>query len=258
MPRFVPVDRNAHAGKSWKRPENFVFAGQDGVVPVVAAEVRNLISTMPLAFLERDGGFLLVGMTGLAQNSNLFVAPDGRWLGRHVPAAFRAYPFRLLQNPQGGASIFGVDEDSGLIGEEGEPFFDADKNVGKETQRVMAFLDQVDRSRRATEAAVAALSEAGLITPWKLQIQSPDRTVPLDGLFHVDESAMAGLSDEAYLSLRASGAMGLAYAQILSAPRLHHLRHLADIQARLAKGASAEALSGDDVSLPGPGDFDRL
>ena len=49
---------------------------------------------------------------------NLFVGPDGHWLGGYVPASLRSYPFRVLGSEGSGQLALCVDEDSGLVVED--------------------------------------------------------------------------------------------------------------------------------------------
>ena len=82
MPKFTAVDRDAYATKVWRRPTDFRFVSHDTVAPVVLAEAAVAAQSMPLAFLEQSGQYFLVAVLSFAPNTNLFVTPSGKWLGR--------------------------------------------------------------------------------------------------------------------------------------------------------------------------------
>ena len=93
----------------------------------------------------------------------MLVAPDGRWLGGYIPASLRGYPFRLL--PQQGTDqiVLCIDTDSGLVVDgnaAGEDFVGPDGNISPALKKVLDFLNQLERSRQATDVAVSALAEA--------------------------------------------------------------------------------------------------
>src|SRR5690606_39363180 len=121
------------------------FASAYSLSPLVAQELPRACLAMPIGFVRSDNQYQLVAVQGLAPGKNLFVAPDGRWIGPYVPAAYRGYPF-VLANTEDGKRVLCVREDSGLVSEvqgEGEPFFDEEGNPSKPVQDVLNFLDQV-------------------------------------------------------------------------------------------------------------------
>ena len=65
--------------------------------------------------------------------------------------------------------------------------------------------------------AVSALAEAGVIQPWPIRIAAEENQREIGGLNRIDEAALNALSDDAFLKLRKSLALPIAYAQMLSA-----------------------------------------
>src|ERR1700740_908619 len=127
MPDIVPISRERHAGKNWRRAANHAFAATEAVVPLVGTELANAALAMPIAFTRQEGRHIAIGLLSLTPGRNLFVGPDGRWLGPYVPAAFRSYPFRLIRKEGTEEWVLCIDEDSKLLaaGAGGEPIFDA-------------------------------------------------------------------------------------------------------------------------------------
>jgi hypothetical protein len=258
MARFVPLSIENHQAKKWRRPDNYRFAATQALVPLVGAELASAILAMPLAFIEKGGHYTLVGLLSPTPGRNLFVAPSGQWLGSHIPAFFRTYPFRLLAHEGGDKATMFFDEDSGLLVEgngDGVPFFDATGGVSRELQTVAESCAEHNRSKEATDRAIAALKDAGLIQPWSLKLKSAERgEQAIFGLYRVDEGALRNLGDEAFLQLRRTGALPIAYLQMLSAGRLSIFEQLVQIQKQLEAPPKPKTLenlfhAGDDGLL---------
>lgn len=237
MPRFVAVSRELHEQKKWRRYERYTFAAADAMAPIVVAELARALS-MPLAFLEQSGRYALVAVLSLTPDRNMFVGAEGRWLGAYVPACFRGYPFRMFPQQGTDNSVLCVDEESGLVVERsavGEEFFDAEGNPSPALKPAFEFLMQVERSRRVTDLAVAALAEAGVIRPWQIKLKTEQGDQAIGGLHHIDEAALSALPNDVFLKLRTTAAaLPIAYAQMLSAAQLSIFEHLARLHKQAA------------------------
>ncbi|AQV96480.1 hypothetical protein BJN34_21670 [Cupriavidus necator] len=239
MPNHTVISRAAHASKRWQPSSSYAFAARDAVVPVAAAEMVKAATSLPLAFVPQDTGFQLVAALGLAPGQNLFVAQDGRWLGSYVPAALRRYPFCLAHTTEG-QQVLCIDADSGLItdGPAGEAFFNADGTPAPAVARVLDFLNQLEANQGAAAAACTALQAQQLIVPWEIKVQRETGEQKVEGLYRVDEAALNVLGDADFLTLRQSGALALAYCQLLSMQHLATLGQLAQAHATAAKAAA--------------------
>lgn len=259
MTSLIPITPNRFASRAWKPSQGYGFAATSHMVPVVAAELPKLVPDFPLAFVGRDQRFELVALLSLQPETNAFVAHDGRWLGSHVPAAIRKYPFRLAR-PEGQASnVLCIDEDSNLITEPGagEPFFDEKGQPAKGIRDVLDFLGKVEKSRVATQAAVDALQAARLIQPWLLRVTNAEHTVPVEGLARVDETALNGLPDDAWLTLRRANALPVAYGQLLSMNQVRLIPKVWDLREQISQSADTRQTRPQDVGLK-LGDDDTL
>jgi len=242
MAKYIPLNRSAHADKAWKRRPGFGFAATEMVVPVVASELAVCATNMPLGFFKDGGTFHLAALLALRKGENLFVGPDGRWLGTYVPAAFRSYPFRLLRQAGADKLVLCINEAyvSTNADEGNEILFDADAKLSRSVRPVLKFLRQFEESRLATALAVNALADAGVIAPWPLKTMDRDKQFSLAGIFRVDEKRLKALDDAAFVELRRSGAIAVAYAQLLSTTRIDVLARLAKLQEKLkaSKGST--------------------
>jgi len=260
-PQLTAISAEKFSGKAWRRYNGYAFAARENLISLVIAELAKAVPAMPLGFVQIGGGFQLVAITAIEPGVNLFVAPDGRWLGSYVPAALRGYPFRLANVEGRKESILCIDEAAGLVVEsgQGEPFFDGTGRPAQAVKDVLDFLSRVERNRMVTQAAVDALAAAGLMQPWPLSIKQGKQNVAVTGLHRIDETALNALDNEAFFTLRRSGALPVAYAQLMSINQLAVLQQLAQIQAKLQAQVSTVAqklaglegigLSQDDETL---------
>ncbi len=237
MPSLAVISRERHGSRAWRRYDSYAFAARDAVVPLVGAEIARAVPAFPIAFVAQGGGFVPVAVLSLVPGQNQFVGPDGQWLGGYVPSVLRGHPFRLVQPAGDGPMVLCVDEDSGLLteaGGPGEPFFAADGTPAPAVAQILDFLGQVEASRAATARAAAALAEAGAIEPWPVTLTGAAGEQAVTGLHRIAEARLNALEDEAFLKLRAAGALPLAYAQLLSMAQMAGFERLARLQAQLA------------------------
>lgn len=260
MPSYVPVSRERHAGQAYLRTASYGFAATEAVLPLVAAELPKAALAMPIAFGEQDGSFRLMALLSLQPGQSLYVGPDGRWLGGHIPSVLRGYPFALRRLSSTAEGILCVDAASGLVVDAGtpgaEPFFGENGAPARALQQMLDFLGKLEAHKAATERAVAALADAELIVPWPIDVETPGGRKAVGGLHRIDEARLNALEDAAFLQLRTSGALAIAYAQLLSIGQLSVFQTLGELQARLAKAQAKQqaafaqsfaALPSDDV-----------
>jgi hypothetical protein len=248
LSRFVPLSIENHQAKRWRRPDDYRFAATQALAPIVGVELASATLAMPLALIEEAGRYTLVALLSPTPGRNLFVASSGHWLGSHIPAFLRAHPFRLLAHEGGDKATMLFDEDSGLLVEgngEGAPFFDPEGRVSPELQAAVDYCNEVNRSRIATDHAIVALNDAGLIQPWSFKLKSAEHgEQTIVGLYRVDEKALKSLSDEAFLQLRRTGALPIAYAQMLSVGHLSIFERLAQIHRQLEASPKPQSIEG--------------
>ena len=243
-----------HAKKAWKNIPDYAFDAADAVIPLVAAELSKAISSMPTGFIKQEVGYELVGITSLQVGMNLYVAPDGQWMGAHIPAVLRTYPFRLAHQESPDKPILCINEASGLVvesTEDGNAFFDDQNQLTQETKKILNLLASIEANLVVTQRGVNALDDAGLITPWALNLKQGGKVVPVTGLFHVDEAAFSKLDDDDFLALRKAGSLIVAYAQLLSMNQLAVLGRLGQLRGQILaqQAANSEATNLTGFSL---------
>ncbi len=146
--------------------------------------------------------------------------------------------FRSPPIDGGEEAVLCVDEDSGLLADDdgtAQSFFGADGSPSEAAKGILDFLLQVERNRAATLAAVAALHDAGLFGPWPFSAKIDGHVTPLNGLSRINEAALNALDDAAFLLLRKTGALPLAYLHFLSVAQLSVFERLNVAQQQLMR-----------------------
>ncbi|NBN77623.1 peptidase [Microvirga tunisiensis] len=236
MPTYHVISRDRHGARAWVRRQGYDFAAADSVIPLVGAELSRAVLHYPIAFLPQGEGFGLYALTGIEPGRNLFLTRDGRWVVPYIPAAIRAYPFRLA-TLEDNRHVLCFDEDSGQLVEPGSSaaalsFFGEGNAPDPEVARVLDFLLETDRSGQRTARAVAALQAKGVIAPWETTIETRARgRQAVSGLFRVDEDALNRLPASDFEDLRQAGSLVIAYLQMVSMQHLVSLGQLADAHA---------------------------
>lgn len=227
MPNWLALSAKNHAQAGFDSTPDYRFAAQDTLIPLVMPELSAAQAQFPLAFTLQQDQYLLVGLTSLKPQTNLFISPQGQWLGAYIPAAVRVYPFDLISLKQDEVTLC-VDKDSGRFHEQAQ---DKDWQLFKEGglseqgQKLLGFLQQWQHHRAYTQERINQLHQHQLIEAWPLQLQGQEgQAQPLKGLYRINEQQLRGLSAEALQELAQTGALGIAYAQLLSQAQLLPLK----------------------------------
>lgn len=235
MTQWVPLTKACHQMSGWQRPRHYKHAARDSVVPVIMSELPHLITSTPLAFIRKSSGqYQLVAVQSVSPGVNLFVHPGHyHWLGGHIPAPCRLYPFRLLPETGTGRLILCIDANySGLHAqrwEDDEPLLDDTGQAVDLIYDVANVLQQYRRERYYTDIAVQALAATHMIKPWRIAVSDGPEAVSstlLSGLYAIDEAMLRCLDSESLKHLNQVGALGIAHSQLLAQHRLATLRDL--------------------------------
>ncbi|MGQ9658681.1 MAG: SapC family protein [Thermochromatium sp.] len=231
MPHIVTISRERHGKKGWKRHASYAFAAHTALVPLVAAELPKAALSLPIAFVRQGERYLPMAVLGIEPTTNLFVAPDGRWLGAYLPAALRSHPF-LLARTESGELVLCVDEESGLVTEagQGEPFFTDSGEPAEGLKQILEFLQQIERNREQTLLVCDTLKRLGLIQPWPIRLKMGEGERQIQGLFRIDEAVLNQLADESLLELRRVGGLPLVYCQLLAMQHIESLGGMAHLR----------------------------
>ncbi|CAO1661573.1 SapC family protein [Halomonas sp. NYA30] len=256
---YQPISPLKHRNAGWKRPARYFYAADDVVAPVVMAELSHVLTSMPLAFVHADeeAPFQLVAVQSLQPGRNVYVAPDGRWLGQYIPAFYRSYPFRMLAIGSTTQTALCVDTSQGCFKEqcsdEDEPLFTDDGELSESLAAVKTFINAFEKNRLMTHQCVTELASAGVIEPWAVHLSHSESHVSeaesaqdVKGLHRINEAKLKALPAETLRELAVSGALSIAYAQLFSEQRLQHVgrryRLHSEWQRHLSEQTNIEAL----------------
>lgn len=230
-PEVLRLDRH---GKAGLRPlSGYGFAAGLTAVPLNVAEFGRAAVSFPIVFGGRET-LSPVAIVGVRREQNLFVHPDGAWEpDTHVPAYLARFPYILTRaEDDPDRVLLCIEAESDRIApeaaaEEGAaPFFEGSEPAAEAKRGLQLCLDW-QRQAQVTEAAVKALREAEVLVPREGRVDLPGgETLRLTDFHVVDEAALNKLPDEAFLKLRATGALAAAYCQLASQqtwPRLIRL-----------------------------------
>lgn len=237
MPNFQAITRQSHAAKWWHSPSHFGFAAKDTVASLAASELAQAAVAMPITLVAQGDSYLPMAVLGLIPNKNLYVHPDGRWLGGYLPIVFKAYPFRLGQTPEG-ETLLCVDEDSELVNDDlhGNLFFNEQNLPPPALQEIINLLQQSEQGNLGLALACATLQEYGLIRPWPVTVKTDTGEQKVEGMFQINETALNQLSPEALAKIRDTGGLLLAYCQLLS---MQHIQKFGRMNWELDQAALA-------------------
>jgi hypothetical protein len=257
---IVPISKSEFGNKRFKRYDSYRFAAKETLAPLVLKETMRAMMVMPIGFARAQDALTPVAVQGFGNGRNLFVAPDGRWIGRYIPAAYRGYPFVLANGPED-KQVLCFDTSSNLLSDtDGEAFFNEQAEPSAAVNDVLNFLTQTSINRQATLALCKMLDEHQLIEPWPIKIKTADdeQERNVEGLFRVHEKAFLGLDAQSLSKLRDAGAFTLIYCQLLSMQHIQVLGEMekayqaAQLQAALPKDKSGEldlSFLADDTTI---------
>lgn len=230
MSKYVAIGAERFMNQYWQQPKDFRFLAHNPVMAIGAHEVPKIGLHVPLAFVQQQDGYDLVALTGLKEEENLLVNPlNGHWLVSYLPDFAKVYPFRLAPRPNSDDLMVIVDMESGLVTHNSQDlrFFEDNGQPSQAFSEVTATLERLQRGRMVSFELCQRLQDAEVFEPWPLMVQDGDSQHQMKGLFRINEEALRGLGNVAFLALRKNNALGLAYAQMMSMGNVHTLGRLA-------------------------------
>jgi len=237
MPQWIALSPTQHAGQGYLPRDGYHFADQLNVAGILLAELNKLLPHYVVVLIKEGERFQPMVLLGVGER-NLYVAPNGKWLGTYVPANLRGYPFTLANSEKPGEKVFAIDEQH-LSNNQGEALFNEEGKLTGTAAQTLDFLTQCESNRTATQQACDALQRAGVIEQWPLTIERGEGQEPLtvNGLHRINEQALNNLENDVYATLKGAP-MALAHAQMFSMSQLNQLAERAKFHAQ--HGATQE------------------
>lgn len=222
---YIPLDKNKHKDLHVKLNGEFAHAKDTHLAAASLREYAQLASCMPIIFIKdpKSDTTHSVVMLGIEQGVNLFM-PEGKWTGHVVPLNIQRYPFDV--RPDGDKLGIFIDENSDLVGKEGEPLFaeDAPSPFLENRQKL---LSELANSEMATRDFVKKLQDLGLLESIVIRAQYADgKQRNINGMQTISEKRLQALDADAIADLHKTGYLGAIYAVLLSLGQLNRLVQL--------------------------------
>ncbi len=234
MPMFYsaprPLDRVRDGKMKLNRPSNFNFAAKTNAIPLLIEEFPMAAAYYPIVFADGPTP-VPAAVVGLKNDQNLFIGKDGGWVpGAYLPAYVRRYPFILMDDPNNKQFVLCIDDNCGMISEQGEfPLFEGEQ-PSSFTKSAMEFCAALRQQGDTTDEFVKALKEHDLLVSNNAQIEvQTGNRFQLSGFLIIDPKKFDELPDSVILQWRKKGWLGLVYAQLLSS---HKWQILVDLMTR--------------------------
>lgn len=222
----TPLSSDAHRDLS-VRADGYGFAAGINSVPVLTAEFALVGAEAPIVFAGEGDGTMPAAILGLKADENLFVGPDGAWLGRYVPAFVRRYPFVFAEQEPGSDTLtLCIDTAYAGVNSEGrgERLFDADGNRTRYLGEMLQFVSDYQAQHAQTRRFTARLLELDLLEPAAANATLPDGSrFALGGFRRVSAERLAALPDATALELFRSDMLGLIHLHLASLNQMQGL-----------------------------------
>jgi hypothetical protein len=221
----VPVTRSRHAGWYVEISSDFGFSREVNSVPLMAVEFLEAAAEYAIVFAGSEDEIVPAVILGVRDSENLFLAQDGTWSGRYVPAFVRRYPFVFSHS--GDRFVLCVDEEFAGCNQDGrgQPLFRDDGNPSPYVDGVLQFLQEYQVQFERTQRFCAKLQQLKLLEPMQAQVNvAENRRLSLGGFMAVSREKLKALPGETLAELVSSDELELIYLHIQSMRNFEHLR----------------------------------
>lgn len=218
-----PLSAEQHAALGVKQIDKpFEFLRAAHAVPVTVSEFGSAAAAYPIIFVGDD--LTPVAVMGVSQGQNLFVNDDGRVDEEcYIPAFVRRYPFVFAADDGSDRLLLCVDRQAPMVTNQPDvPFFENGQPT-KFTNDAIEFCKEFERQRRATVEFVNILKKYDLFEDKTVTFQPRDAEGNEAGgpqkiadYKAISEEKLNNLPAEQFIELRDTGALGAAYAHMVS------------------------------------------
>ena len=222
---YIPLDKNKHKDLHVKLNGDFAHAKDTHLAAASLREYAQIASCMPIIFIKdpKSETTHSVAMLGIEQGVNLFMQ-DGKWTGHVVPLNVQRYPFDV--RPDGDKLGVFIDENSDLIGKEGEPLFIEDTPSPFLDNR-QKLLSELANSEMATRDFVKKMEDLDLLESIVIRAQYVNgQQRNINGMQTISEKRLQALDADTIAELHKTGFLGAIYAVLLSVGQLNRLVQL--------------------------------
>lgn len=217
--RIEALDSARHRALRLRPRDNWAFARGSNAIPLTFSEIPRAAQEFPIVFAGDGDRLHVVALVGLTAADNLLVAPDGRWLGRYVPAYLRGYPFVFGSTGRSDHPyLVAIDPDADtLTSIDGEALFDDQGARTATLDRLVEFLRQYEAQMDEARRFARRVAELGLLVDVNADVRlRSGEQFEMTGLRVIDRAALGRLAEADKLALFDSPWLEMIYHQLAS------------------------------------------
>lgn len=237
---YIPLDKKKHQDTHVKVTNDFAHAKDTHLAAASIREYAQLASCMPIIFIKDPNSDTThsIAMLGIEQGVNVFMK-DGKWSGHVVPLNIQRYPFDV--RPDGDKLAVFIDENSDLVGKEGEPLF-TDGDASPFLDNRQKLLSDLANSELATRDFVNKIKELDLLDSIVIRVQYANgQQRNINGMQTISEKRLQALDTDTIADLHKSGYLGAMYAVLMSLGQLNRLVQLTQTSDNPVKSLQLQA-----------------
>lgn len=221
---------------------DYSFSKRVNSVPLMAVEFPSAAAEYAIVFGGTGDVVMPAVILGIRADENVFVADDGSWRTKYVPAFLRRYPFVFSSRDEGKTFTLCIDEQFPGFNQDGkgERLFGEDAKPTPYVDGVLKFLQQYQVEFNRTRAFCKKLKDLNLLEPMQAQINldSGEKRL-LTGFSAISRSRLKTLPAESLAELVRSDEMELIYGHLQSMRNFSLLRDRLPAQPTAAAEAQA-------------------
>jgi len=248
QPKLTAVSLEKHQYYGFKPDIPFEFCKGWSFIDLNSAELPKLVGMFPMFFQKitlNGQDVWRLGLLAGFNNQNNFIHPgNGKFLLPYVPAALRAYPFKLINIEGEDKTVLLVMEDEVDSGfrKLDQDYIVGDKGLTKKGQSLLEFLAQLDKQQKNDLKIIDKIVEFNLMESVNIKFVREGDNEPIamnTQLYKISEHKLTELKPEQLNELNSLNAFKLIYAHIFSLAHVDKLTGLSEIYTKL-KNESGE------------------
>ena len=236
----VPVSKQQHANYALETGQKYDFARETNSVPLMAVEFPHAVAEYTIVFAGNEEAIMPVVILGVQGDKNLYVADDGSWDAKYIPAFVRRYPFVFSSTDNGGTFTLCLDESHAGWNQEGrgQRLFDDEGGTTKYLDGILNFLQEYQAQFQRTAAFCEKIKKFDLLEPAQAQVKlRTGSQISLTGFMAVNRDKLKALSGDQLAELAKTDELELLFT---------HLASMSGFSAKLDR-LSAQLMPQDDA-----------
>ncbi|MEG1610239.1 MAG: SapC family protein [Bilophila sp.] len=232
MPQSIaPLDKVRHAKLTLTRSDDFSFAADLNMAPLLPVEIAEASLYYPIVFLPRNQGSLVPHALFGLEKANHYLDKGKHWTVPYIPLYVLNYPFSLAKGiGEQGEERFAlaIDESASQFKhKKGMPLFTKEGEFSELTTRANTTLAQQHKQYDLTLVAMTEVDATGILEEQSIAVRSGSVTHKVQGLRVINREKLMALPDATLVRWTRNGILEILFAHLNSLHLLSNLtRHL--------------------------------